>query len=116
MALDFAALDAAVMEAFAEPEPVLYRPRAGQAGPFPVPGIFDRAQVQAMDGEGATVSVRRTTLGVREADFPPGYRIDAGEQGDRLQLRGLTFAVKDAQPDGQGWVYLDLARIGAAGP
>ena len=112
MALDFGALNAAVMEAFAEPELVTYRARYA-AGVLRVRAIFDRFQIQAMlDGE-APVSLMQTQIGVHQADFPPGFVHD---QGDRVELMGSTFVVSDPQPDGKGWVYLPLKRVGSAGP
>ncbi|MFC7611701.1 head-tail joining protein [Teichococcus aestuarii] len=112
MAIDFGALNAAVMEAFAEPERVAYQPR-GEAGLLWVRAIYDRFQLQALLDGDAPVSVMQTQIGVCQADFPPGFVHDAG---DRVQVRGISFVASDAQPDGQGWVYLPVKKIGSAGP
>ncbi|MFH5923842.1 head-tail joining protein [Roseomonas xinghualingensis] len=109
MPIDIDALTgAALLGAFGEP--ITYQP-AGQAGLLPgLRGIFDRTQLQVlMPEEIAASSVAKTWLGVRLRDFPRDFQHCPK---DRILIRGTTFDVIDALPDGQGWVYLELGRIG----
>ncbi|MBP0492874.1 head-tail joining protein [Pararoseomonas indoligenes] len=109
MAVDIDALtSAALLAAFGEP--IAYVPRDQADMPDGLRGIFDRTQLQVlMQDEVAPSSVAKTWLGVRQADFPPGFK---HRQKDRLVVRGVTYDVAEALPDGQGWVYLELGRIG----
>ncbi|SHJ69018.1 hypothetical protein SAMN02745194_03131 [Roseomonas rosea] len=97
-------LNGAVRAAFGEP--ITYRPKAGGELPPGLHGVFDRTQVEALMGEAVALSsVPKTWLGVRQADFPPGFE---HRQGDRVLIQGRTFAVVNPLPDGKGWVYLEL--------
>ncbi|EHL97710.1 hypothetical protein HMPREF9946_03993 [Acetobacteraceae bacterium AT-5844] len=110
--LDFDALTgAAVLQAFGVAGGVLFK-RDGEP-PLEIPGIFDRYQIEAMGEDGAPFSLKRTQLGVREADLPPGFTLRIGA---RVQILGKTFDVRDVQPDGLGWVVMPLGFIGDAGP
>lgn len=94
---------------FAEPEAIIYKPAPSQPE-FTVRGVLDHYQVEVLDPQtSAAVSTKKTVLGVRQSDFPPGYK---HRQKDRLKVRGITYDVVNAEPDGQGWVYLELGRIG----
>lgn len=107
--MDFAALDAAVMDAFAEADPVTYAPRAGPE--FATRGILTRylAEVEG-PGEGPPAMVPRATLSLRAADLPAGF---VPTPRDRVLVAGLTFDVKDAPvPDAAGWYVLSLGRVG----
>ena len=106
--MDFALLNASVMGAFAERDRVLYTP-ARNDPPFQVRGVFDRYQVEVSGPEGGPPTMaRRTVLGVLETEFPPGFR---HQPYDKLTLRGVTYDVTSAEPDGMGWVTLHLGRI-----
>lgn len=115
---DWSALNASVMEGFAEPVPVIYRPRGGQP-PLRVSGVFDRFHVQVQVDGGTPVSTRRASLGVQQADFPPGF---VHAPGDRVQVAerdgapAATYDVVDPQPDGMGWVNLALGMVGEVAP
>jgi len=112
MAVDFDAMtSAAVLAAFAVPGRVLFK-RNGE--PIAeIDGVFDRFQIEAMGEDGAPFSIKRTVLGVREADLPPGFVL---KSGDRVQILNKTFDITDFQPDGLGWVTLPLGLVGSAGP
>jgi hypothetical protein len=103
------ALNASCVSVFGEPEAFQYRPH-GQPF-FDVNGVFESFQVDVPDPDsGVSTSVRRTSLGVQQGDFPPDYQ---HRQRDRVHIRGVTYDVTDALPDGLGWVYLTLGRIGS---
>lgn len=103
--MDFGALDAAVAAAFGEP--ATYTPRGGGA-PFPVRGIFDRYQVEVPGpGDSPPASVPFARLTIRAADLPAGV---VPRARDGVALRGLTFEVRDPEPDGLGLVVLPLGR------
>lgn len=115
--VDFDALTGgAILAAFGERDPVsiVLRPSSPPVdtdrGGAPLRGVFERAQVlvQPIDG-GVPTSVPKTTLGLRQSDLPPDYApfVEA-----RVHVRGLTFDVHDAQPDGLGWIFLELGLIG----
>jgi hypothetical protein len=112
MAVDFDAMTgAAVLAAFAVPGRVLFK-RNGE--PIAeIDGVFDRFQIEAMGEDGAPFSIKRTVLGVREADLPPGFIL---VPGDRVQILNRTFDITDVQPDGLGWASLPLGLVGSAGP
>ena len=109
MPVDIDALTSdALLAAFGEP--IVYRPRDQAELPPGLRGIFDRAQVQVLLGDAdAPSSVPKTWIGVRQADFPPGFK---HRQLDRLVVRRLTFDVVAPYPDGQGWVFLELGKVG----
>lgn len=109
MPVDIDALaGAATMAAFGEP--VVYVPKSGQAEVPGARGIFDRSRVFVTDpNTGAAVATMKTMLGVLVSDFPAGF---VHAQGDRISRRGVTYDVKSAEPDGQGWVYLQLGLVG----
>ncbi|WP_439597989.1 head-tail joining protein [Falsiroseomonas sp.] len=108
MAVDFARLDAAVMGAFREVEPILYGPRFEPD--FAVPGIFDTCMVEVPGpGDGPPVLVARSTLAIRAEDLPPGY---APKPLDRVLIRDVTYDVTGAAlPDAAGWILLQLGRV-----
>ncbi len=108
MAIDFARLDAAVMRAFQEAEPILYGPRFEPD--FEVPGIFDTCMVEVPGpGDGPPVLVARSTLSIRAAELPPGY---APKPLDRVLIRDVTYDVTGAAlPDSEGWILLHLGRV-----
>lgn len=108
MPVDFARLDAAVMGAFREPEPILYGPRF--APDFEVPGIFDTCMVEVPGpGDGPPALVARSTLSIRTMDLPPGY---APKPLDRVLIRNITYDVTGAAlPDAEGWILLQLGRV-----
>ncbi|WP_338662625.1 hypothetical protein VQH23_21050 [Pararoseomonas sp. SCSIO 73927] len=98
----------ALLSAFGQP--ITYQPRDQPELPPGLRGILDRTQLQVMmEGAIAPSSVAKTWLGVRQADFPPGF---AFRPKDRVVVGGLTFDIRDDLPDGQGWVYLELGLIG----
>ncbi|MGG5811467.1 head-tail joining protein [Falsiroseomonas sp. CW058] len=107
--MDFAALDAAVMGAFAEAVPVTYAPHSGPT--FDLPGILDRYTVEVEGpGDGPPVAAPRTTLSIRGADLPAGF---APLARDRVLVAGVTFDVRDVPAaDAAGWIVLQLGRIG----
>jgi hypothetical protein len=107
---DWDALNRSIIGGFAEPELFQYRPHHSQP-PFDAQGIFDSYQVDVPDPEGGPpTSARRTSLGVQQSAFPPDFQ---HTPRDRVHVRGVTYDVTDALPDGLGWVYLTLGRIGS---
>jgi hypothetical protein len=112
MTVDLDALtSAAVMAAFAVPGRVIFK-RDRQTF-MTIDGVFDRYQIEAMGEDGAALSIKKSVVGVRQADFPPGVTPAAG---DRVQILGKTFDVFDVQPDGLGWITLPLGFVANAGP
>jgi hypothetical protein len=112
MAVDFDALtSAAILKAFAVEGRVLIQ-RGGEKL-IEIGGIFDRFQIEAMGEDGAPFSIKKTVLGIRQADLPPGVELRAG---DRAQILGRAFHITDVQPDGLGWLVLPLGFLASAGP
>ena len=108
MPVDFDALGASVMNAFAEPVPVRYLP-VDHGPEIQLRGIFDRYQVDVMTQEGASMSIKSSKLSLRQAELPEGFY---PLQGDRVFVQGLTFDITDVQPDSFGWIFLPLGYIG----
>lgn len=85
--------------------------RAAGGVPFPVDGVFDdafMALVMNADGE-PDIGTIEPVLGVRLAQFDGVEPV----QGDQVTVPRVNkiFRVRDAQPDGKGWIYLLLTRI-----
>lgn len=81
-----------------------YTPKSG-AGAYPLDGVFDRAYVEVDLGDGApTVSVENR-FGAAAGDFRA-----LPKKGDTLTIPrlGKTFMVRNAMPDGHGWIQLVL--------
>lgn len=112
MAVDFDALtSAAILKAFAVKGRVLIQ-RGGEPL-IEIDGIFDRYQIEAMGEDGAPFSIKKTVLGIRQADLPPGLELRAT---DRAQILGRVFDITDVQPDGMGWLVMPLGYLASAGP
>ena len=86
-------------------EAVSYVPRGG--APIAIPdAVFDEEASEVQIGEdGQATTLRKPMLGLRIARFtmPPA-------QSDRVTIvrTGVTYIVKDVQPDGHGHVRLEL--------
>ncbi|WP_419900694.1 head-tail joining protein [Roseomonas sp. USHLN139] len=109
--MDIDALNASVLGGFADSKPVTIRRK--YTLPVTVPAVYDRFQVQVEVDGGIPVSTDRAFLQVRQGDaaFPVGFEPAAGDAVDvpaRHGMPAMTFVVKDAQPDGLGWIILDL--------
>jgi hypothetical protein len=93
------------MAIFGEAEPPVYQPASGAAA-FQITGVFDRAyrEITLLD-DNAAASTVTPVLGVRLADFPA-----PPVPNDRVTIAsvGLTYVVRNVQPDGHGWAKLML--------
>jgi hypothetical protein len=80
-------------------EPVVYRRRGEQ---WPVSGVFQASHV-ALDPEtGVQVRSTHPVLLVNGAALPV-----RPQQSDEVEVRGKTWQVRDAQPDGHdGWLLM----------
>lgn len=96
----FEDLNDAVAGAFGETVTV----RHGTATAAAVRGVFDRRHY-AVEGQGAPVSTRITTVSVVDAEAGPLAR------GDRVGARGGIFCIDDLLPDGQGMTALRLEAV-----
>jgi hypothetical protein len=95
-----------LMAAFGEAVRPLYTPQA--AAPFAIDGVFDREyRAITLIDTGSPADSVTPCLGVRLAQFasPP-------VKGDTVYIAsvGLTFVVKDIQPDSHGWAKLLLQK------
>lgn len=81
----------------------VYQPQTGAA--YPVDGIFDDAYIEADLLSGIGANTVENVFGARLAAFAA-----TPVQGDLITIPrvGKTFLVRDAQPDGHGWVQLRL--------
>jgi len=79
------------------PIPV-YTPIGG-AQAFRLDGIFDDAYRPLDTGTALEVVSRQPRLGVRLSGFPAGVE---PREGDRWQIRGVTYAVRKIELDGKG--------------
>lgn len=84
-------------------EAVTYLPAAG--GSRSMRGIFNEMFTEVDPQSGALISTQQPNLGVRLADFtvPPTVN-------DRVQVRGITYRVRDCQEDGEGGAKLILSK------
>lgn len=79
-------------------------------------GVFDRFATDiALNGAGQPISVSAPRVTVRLAEFPADLQ---PQQGDTVMLRGGTWKVLDASPDGFGTALLALGQrpLNDAGP
>lgn len=69
-------------------------------------GIFHNPHATAGESDGwPGVSTVTPSYTCRASALPPGARV-----GDRLTLQGVTYTVRDIQPDGTGLARLILER------
>ena len=85
-----------------------YTPAGGE-GFLLADSVFDRAYLLVtLDADGSENTARRPVLGVRDALFavPPA-------QNDLVFIPsvGITYIVKEVQPDGHGWSKLMLNAV-----
>lgn len=84
---------------------------AGGVGFLLADSVFDREYlVVTLSGDGSDNATRRPVLGIREALFavPPA-------QNDLVFIPsvGVTYIVREVQPDGHGWSKLMLNAVSA---
>jgi len=81
----------------------VYYPQSGPS--YTVDGIFDDAYSEPDLISGLPTNSVENVFGARLAAFQA-----APVQGDRITITrlGKTYLVRDAQPDGHGWVQLKL--------
>ena len=110
------------MAAFAEP--VVYTPAGGApvstaVDGTPLVGVFDRAYLEQLPmgggegmeplgfGSGGNITAARPVLGVQLSQFA-----QAPDQDNTVFVAsvGVTYVVKEAQPDGHGWALLLLNK------
>jgi hypothetical protein len=66
-------------------------------------GIFDPSYTEIKLKDGIPVTVLMPVLGCRDIDF-----VGTPVQGDRVQLRGKTYDVREVRIDGHGGIELML--------
>lgn len=71
-------------------------------------GIFDNAH-QMVDMDNASVSSVAPVFTCRTSDLD-GLRMGKARGGDQIVIAGVTYLVRDAQPDGTGVTALILER------
>lgn len=79
----------------------------GAAEPYDLVAIFDAAGTRVGISSGVAVESVAPRLGVRLADMQAAPRI-----GDRWRVNGVTYAVREIEPDGHGGASLTGERIG----
>lgn len=84
-----------------EDETIVYTPGVG--APVPVDGVFDAAYRREQAGE-AGVSTAEPAVFLRLADLPTDPRTDS----PTLTILGVSYAVREVEPDGDGGVRLFL--------
>jgi hypothetical protein len=92
----------AVVRTMGEREPVVYRQR-GEA--HEVRGVFQAGHVGLDPETGVQVRSTQPVLLISQADLPIKPK-----QGDEVDVRGVTYLVRDPQPDGHQGVLLMLHR------
>ncbi|TAH39288.1 MAG: electron transfer flavoprotein [Planctomycetota bacterium] len=89
----------------AEPgQPVLYLPGAG--GSHTIHGVFSEQHVELDPETGTTITSQSPLLTLRLAELPVTPLVDV----DRVQVRGVTYRVKDIQEGTGGRASLVLHR------
>jgi hypothetical protein len=80
-------------------EPITYRRRGEQ---WEARGVFQASHVALDPDTGVQVRSTQPVLLVNEVDLPV-----RPQQGDQVDVRGNTWLVRDAQPDGHtGWLLM----------
>jgi len=104
--MDFDQVNQAVNGAFGEG--LIYQPAAG-GPPKNITGVFTDAYKMAFqDGQGGVGwTTTAPSVGVRLADLPAAPAKD--DSITRVRT-GEVFLVFDQQPDGLGWVHLQLKK------
>lgn len=97
-----------VMGVFGEDNLPTYMPVSGPSFSLP-DAVFDREYLLVVtNDDGSENTTRRPVLGVRLSLFaaPP-------VQNDKVMIPsvGLTYIVREVQPDGHGWAKLMLNRV-----
>ncbi len=113
MSLDWDNLVLGPCEAiFGETIPVIWQSAQG-GSPVPTTGIFDQGYkgLDIIGGDDGMMPMNITSslprLGVRLSQFPA-----AAAQGDTLIIRGMSYTIREIQPDSHGGARIDL-NIGA---
>ena len=83
-------------------EPVVYHQRGAA---HEVRGVFQAGHVGLDPETGVQVRSTQPVLLISRADLPVKPR-----QGDEVEVRGVTYLVRDPQPDGHQGVVLMLHR------
>ena len=89
----------------------IYQPR-GPCFPFGIDGIFDNEYAAlSIEGQEPAYSTLKPVLGVRLAQFPPGW---PPSQGDTVTIASTntTYKVMNVREDGKGWAKLELMTTG----
>jgi hypothetical protein len=85
---------------------ISYVPAVGD--PVTISGIFD-ALYELVDPRDPGVSMYAPAVGVRLVDLPANPAESSSErQGARVVVGSKTYTIREAQPDGKGWVVLIL--------
>ena len=92
----------AVVQTMGDRLPVVYRHR-GEA--HEVRGVFQASHIGLDPDTGVQVRSTQPVLLISQADLPIKPR-----QGDEVEVRGMIYQVRDAQPDGHQGVLLMLHR------
>lgn len=82
-------------------EPVVFMPAVGAQ--YSGSGTFDAAYREVDLAGGMAVTQVCPLLGIRSSQCPVPL-----VQGDKVQVRGITYTIREPQDDGHGWVKLLL--------
>ena len=97
---------------FGEALQPLYTPQGGGT-PFNLDGVFDDAYVGlSIEGAEPEFQTLKPVLGVRLAQIPAGVTLTAGDSVF-IPSKSTTYKVMSVEPDGHGWVLLELMTTGA---
>lgn len=80
---------------------VTYNPAVG--GAQEILGVFSKTHIEVDPGTGAVLQTENPNLLVKLSDLD-----NAPTQGDTVEIDGTTYAINEAQKDGQGGVLLFL--------
>jgi hypothetical protein len=85
---------------------ITYAPSGGS--PVPISGIFDDLY-ELVDPRDPGVSMTAPAVGARLVDLPADPSADSEErQGARVAVGSTQYRIREAKPDGKGWVILIL--------
>ena len=99
MPIDLTIINDSVEAIYAEPVPIVWLDDPHRK----LDAVYDRRYFEAdsFDSEVAT-SMQITSLHCKSDD------LEGPKVNERVHVRGKTYRITDARPDGEGWIVLDL--------